>query len=352
MSKALNAIFRNKNLLKSSCFASHSDRSLSKSHLLSGYQKFTPEERACRANKRTYLHRNDTLKRRVFYRGKVKIDWTAGKPKKTKIPTFTAQEETITDKPVDDVYLISNYKPNSYTLKESIIQLQEYAKLDFTDEESIVHLRMNFHDLTAKTGKKRKGKTPKGVKFLSTTEVPFPFNEPNKVGVFTDQEYLESLVLKNGAHASGSLLLIRQVLNDNVKCDCYLCTDGYSRIISEHKELNTKLGSYLPGTNWGVVTEDELLGKLKHLTTGIQFDNFSGDGKESLVKVGRINQPVEELTANIQHVVSKVKEEVFAAKKRTREDFISQLSINCGLEDIPILLDSLEPTDTEVSKEE
>lgn len=318
------------------------DRSVCTSHCLQGRVKATPEERLCAFNKTQYLHRNDTLKsQRVFYRGNVKYDYTNGRPVKNVKPVYSAQAQEILDKPVDDVYIISHYKSPIYTLEESLSQLKKYAELDFTDDSSVVQLKLSLREPESAGKKKKKKKASNIFKFLSTTELPFPFDETNKVAVFTDQEYLEDLVMKNGAHAAGSLLLIRKVLNDSVDCGAYLCTDGYSRIISDHKELKEKLGSYLPSNTWGVVDEESLLDKLNSLITGVQYDNFAGDGKESIIRVGRVNQPIEELAANIRHVASKVREQIVINKKRIKSDFIAAASVSCCCEDISISIESM-----------
>ena len=47
--------------------------------------------------------------------------------------------------------------------------------------------------------------------FLNNTEVPFPFDYKNIVGVFTSQEHIEQLSLENGAAHAGGVLFIRQV---------------------------------------------------------------------------------------------------------------------------------------------
>merc|ERR1739838_1186492 len=122
-------------------------------------------------------------------------------------------------------------------------------------DSSVVRLRVKLTNIEGTGGKKRRRKGTKKVKFLTTTEVPHPFDNPIKVGVFTDQDFLIEMALANGAHDAGNLLLIRNVLNNIVACDSYLCTEEYARIISDHEGLAAKLGDYVPNrNNSGLVT--------------------------------------------------------------------------------------------------
>jgi len=347
MSKALNFLHSSQNVLKMQQFlpAVSRARFLSTSANLCGLVRFTPEERRCHRNKQKHLHRNDVLEaKRVFYRGEKKIDWSQGKPRYTRVipPYQPIVDAAQSDTPVDDVFFISKFKPQLYGLLGAVEQLKHNCELDFIHDSSVVRLRVKLTNIEGTGGKKRRRKGTKKVKFLTTTEVPHPFDNPIKVGVFTDQDFLIEMALANGAHDAGNLLLIRNVLNNIVACDSYLCTEEYARIISDHEGLAAKLGDYVPNrNNSGLVTEDTLLAKLNAMRSGVQLDNLGGDGDEALVNVGTLSQPAEELAANIRHVTMQIREAAKGERKTLKNDCILGASVLCTAEDIAIEKEAL-----------
>jgi len=298
----------------------------------------TREEKMCEFNKTQYLHRNDTFKgKRVFYRGDKKVDYTMGQPTQKQTPIFSSHKK-IEDQAVDDIYFIKDYKPKMYSLEESISYLQEIAELDFIDDNSLIQLRIRMNPLQAASKRKKGNFRPH--MFLNNTEVPFPFDYKNIVGVFTSQEHIEQLSLENGAAHAGGVLFIRQVLNNSVKCDSYLCMDNYGHIVSDHVELKAKLGSYLPVRGRGYTNEEEILSTLKSRCIGVQYDNYINNGEMSLTRVGCLKQPVDEVAANIRHIIQMFKKEESTRQQKASTEFITGVSVLCCTEDVPIRLET------------
>jgi len=320
-----------------------------------GLVKKTPEQKMADFNRTQYLHRNDTLGcKRVFYRGKVKVDWTQGRPKyKKPLPVYQpVKKDTDNQLPVDDVYIISDYKQPELDLFSSISKVKRFAELDFADENSIINLKLGFKNLSV-GGKKKKKKAAGSPRFLETTQVPNAFDEKTKVAVFTDQEAVEEEAIKNGAFVAGGLLLIRQVLNGVVECDSYICTESYSRIVSDHKELKMKLGHHLPSRSWGVYGDDELMEKLGELTSGVQIDNFTGDGKSCLVKIGRINQSDDDIAANVRHVTCAVEELLLQKNRKLKKgEVFTRVTLSSSHEEVQVEVEDLNRSSAESEPED
>jgi len=314
------------------------------SPLANGLVKMTPEKKMADFNKTQYLHRNDTLGcKKVFYRGKVKVDWSQGRPRKPK-PEYEPKKKLDSENelPLDDVYIISDYKQQQLDLPTSISRVKKYALLDFAAEDAIVNLKLSFKSLLA-GGKKKKKQSAGQPRFLQTTKVPHDFNSTPKVAVFTDQDSVEEEAIKNGAFAAGSIILTRQVLNGIIECDAYMCTQAYSKILSNHKELKLKLGNHLPNRQFGVHEDDELIARLRELTSGVLIDNFSGDGKSCTVKVGRINQSEEDIAANVRHVITEV-ERVLMGKNRklVRGEILTTVALSSSKEEVEVDVEGLQ----------
>jgi len=310
-----------------------------------GLVKMTPEKKMADFNKTQYLHRNDTLGcKKVFYRGKVKVDWSQGRPqfKKPK-PVYEPKKKQSGDElPVDDVYIVSDHRQQEVDLMTCIQKVKRFAWLDFADEDAIVNLKIDFKSLS-QGGKKKKKQSAGQPRFLQTTEVPHNFNSTPKVAVFTDQQAVEDEAMKNGAFAAGSIILTRQVLNGIVECDAYMCTQAYSKTLANHKELKLKLGNHLPTRLFGVHEEGELMAKLRELTSGVQIDNFSGDGRSCTVKVGRINQSDDDIAANIRHVVTEVERVLMQKNRRlAKGEIFTQVALSSSHEQVGIDVEDLQ----------
>ena len=67
--------------------------------------------------------------------------------------TYSRQIQTG-EAPVDDVYLASLYKAPSYSVGEAVKILKENIRLDFTDPESPIRLRLQLEEIMRKLRKK------------------------------------------------------------------------------------------------------------------------------------------------------------------------------------------------------
>uniref|UniRef100_H2Z976 Uncharacterized protein n=1 Tax=Ciona savignyi TaxID=51511 RepID=H2Z976_CIOSA len=163
-------------------------------------------------------HRNDiSLNKPLFFRkGRNLEAWKERlKPKKL----IYEKETTVNETPQDDVYLRHLYKPQVLSIQDSVKTLKEYTELDYTDQESIVTLKLGLiENYVGKGGRKRI------VTFFDTTELPNPGGIPNKVCLFTDMEESAELAIDNGAVDAGGAELIHKVMCDQVVCDAYLST--------------------------------------------------------------------------------------------------------------------------------
>jgi len=330
MRRALELVQRH--LLQPQCHDSAfeiSKRTFSCSAQSCGVIKQTLEQKLHKINRTRYLHRNDiTGAQRVFYRGSKKIDLTKGVVRQKEERSYQ-REQDVLDTPVDDVYFTHLYKPQVHSLVEAIDLLKEYTELDFTDPESFICLRLSLTDYSMGKGKRKKQKT-----FLKTTSLPFPHGSDNQICVFSDIEEYQELALSKGAYRSGSNLIIREILNDGLRCDAYLSTEEYSQVLYNHAGLKKCISTFLPTKRFGV--SDDFVELLEELRTNAIYSNFGDNAKECIVKVGKPKQPTSDIVENILHISKLV-----SSEGPPKKDYILKAALNCHCEDILVNLEDI-----------
>lgn len=294
-----------------------------------GRIKQTLEQKLHKINRTRYLHRNDiTGAQRVFYRGSKKIDLTKGVVKRKEERSFQREQEVM-ENPVDDVYFTHLYKPKVHSLSDAVDLLKEYTELDFTDPESFICLRLSLADYSIGKGKRKKQKT-----FLRTTALPFPHGSENHICVFTDIEEYQELALTNGAYRSGSNLVIREILNEGLRCDAYLSTEEYSQTLYNHAGLKKCIGTFIPTKKFGV--SNDFVEHLQELRSNAIYNNFGDNAKECVVKVGKAKQDTSDIVANILHISNLV-----STEGPPKKDYILKAAVNCHSEDILINIEDV-----------
>nr|XP_002126935.1 39S ribosomal protein L1, mitochondrial isoform X1 [Ciona intestinalis] len=255
------------------------------------------------------------------------------------------KEIEITDKPVDDVYLNELYRPQIKGVYETVKLLKKYTVLDYIKQDSVVLLQLDLVENYV-----GKGKRKKLLSFFDTADLPHPTNIRNKVCLFTDIEEQVELALDNGAVAAGGNELIYKVLSNKVVCDAYLSTQVFSEnVIQSHKGLHDKLGRMKPSKKWG--TSDDFVEHLRALVTKTIYQNYS-NGLICKLKVGRLNQTAEELTANIEFMIRHITSKVPVARKKGTNDkqLVEKASISCFTELLTMDITQLFPEPTEESE--
>ncbi|XP_076801805.1 large ribosomal subunit protein uL1m-like [Clavelina lepadiformis] len=278
------------------------------SHVQNNAHHKTRFEILCELNKTLYIHRNAQFGvQPIFYRGNRKIDmWERHQEKLRRHQewkTFSRQID-ILEAPVDDVYLKEMYKAEVYSPKQGIKMLKNYAKLDMVNMDSIITLRLGLKTIKRKKAKgKRAGKN---LTFCKSTTLPHSFNHRNKVCYFTDDKEVAAEALHAGVYAAGASDLITKVLNHSVKGNIYFCTSSYANVITTHEDLTKKLGNFLPNKFFGIADDIDTVSKYINETI---YSNFSGENTHCLVKVGKLDQGIDEIFENIVHIVRVVNEQ-------------------------------------------
>nr|XP_009861652.1 uncharacterized protein LOC100182532 isoform X2 [Ciona intestinalis] len=204
------------------------------------------------------------------------------------------KEIEITDKPVDDVYLNELYRPQIKGVYETVKLLKKYTVLDYIKQDSVVLLQLDL---------------------------------------------VENYVGKG-----------KRVLSNKVVCDAYLSTQVFSEnVIQSHKGLHDKLGRMKPSKKWG--TSDDFVEHLRALVTKTIYQNYS-NGLICKLKVGRLNQTAEELTANIEFMIRHITSKVPVARKKGTNDkqLVEKASISCFTELLTMDITQLFPEPTEESE--
>nr|CAB3263953.1 39S ribosomal protein L1, mitochondrial [Phallusia mammillata] len=238
---------------------------------------------------------------------------------------YNQLHEISTVKPTDDVYVVSQFLTETYSLRKALEHLKHIAALDFVDPKAHIVMKINHSEVLA--GKKRK----KVFYYTFTKQLPHPTNYQNKVCVFTDDEKLRNLALENGAYTAGDREVIMKIMQNKLKCDYYISTKQFFDVISKNTELQKVVGQNFPNKKQATVLDD-FVDQLKVFANEANFSNVGSDGTECKVVIGQLDNPVENLERNILFILENLLQARTLSKTK---DLLKSVSISSFTEYIP-----------------